>query len=303
MMFQILENRELVRGMLPLQPIIAPTMTAQGNSLVKTYHRRLGKERGTMQTASLNSPIAWVGGKRQLRKYIVPLIPDDHKTYIEGFIGGAWVLFGKAPSETEVINDINGELANFWRVIKQRHEAFCKEMQYLFSSREIFSVLKDLDRCYLSEVVRAARFYYLNKNSFGARGINVGAGPGRHRTINFEKLEANIEEVSRRISHVLIEQLDFRQLIKKYDRPETLFYLDPPYVDYPGCYEHDFTDRDHRDLAELLHGLKGRFILSYNNHPLIKQLYRGYKMKNLDTRYSLNDKGNKRVVELLIANY
>jgi DNA adenine methylase len=256
-----------------------------------------------MQTSKQRGPLAWVGGKSQLRKEIVPMIPEDHKTYVEVFAGGAWVLFGKEPSKVEIINDINGELVNFWRVVKQRPQAFVAELQYLVSSREIFSVLKSVDTCYLSEVVRSCRFFYLNKNSFGAKGKTFAAGPLHKHRLNYDRLDEIISDVWQRLQTVKIEQLDYKKLIKRYDRKETFFYIDPPYVDCPGCYEHEFDEKDHKDLAKALSNIKGRFILSYNNHPVIQKLYKKFNQKKVNVKYSLNDKGSTEATELIICNF
>jgi DNA adenine methylase len=255
-----------------------------------------------MKERKLNSPLAWVGGKRQLRKEIVPMIPDDHETYVEVFAGGAWVLFGKEPSKVEVINDINGELVNFWKVVKQRPQAFVAELRYLVASREIFSIIRSVDTCYLSEVVRACRFFYLNKNSFSSKGEVFSARPGQAR-MDPDKVNDVIEQACHRIARITIERLDFRVLFKRYNKPATFFYVDPPYVDCPGCYEHLFKEQDHRDLAAILAGIKGRFILSYNDHPLVRRLYKKFKTRKVSATYTLSQKKPDRIQELLIWNF
>jgi len=231
------------------------------------------------------------------------MIPEDHQTYVEVFAGGAWVLFGKEPSSTEELNDLNGELVNFWRVIKQRPWSFVAELKYLVASREIFHVLKSMDTCYLSEVVRAVRFFYLNKNSFGAKGVSLAAGPGRHRSINFDKLDELIERTWERLQTVLLENFDYRKILSRYDRKSTFFYLDPPYVECPGCYDHEFAEDDHKMLAEALWKIKGRFLLSYNDHPVVRKLYKGLSIQKITANYSLNDKRIKEAPQVLIKNY
>lgn len=177
----------------------------------------------------MNSPIPWLGGKRLLRKRVIDLFPE-HKCYVEVFGGGAWVLFGKEPSSVEVLNDIDGELINFYRIVKCCHHELLLELQWDLVSREYFSKLKrEEPNPDCSNVLRAKRFFYLIKASFGGQGGNFGVTPSAKPKLNLVEVDTVIQKAHDRLKRVTIEQLDFEPLITRYDRDYTLFYLDPPY--------------------------------------------------------------------------
>ncbi len=96
-------------------------------------------------TKMVNSPIRWVGGKSRFRKFIIPLIPE-HTCYVEPFAGGAWILFGKPPSPVEVLNDIDQELINFFRILKHEPEALIASFEWELVSRAEFERLANLDQ-------------------------------------------------------------------------------------------------------------------------------------------------------------
>lgn len=305
---------ELTRGLsLPRPTAVAPAATGCPATLrlldggvvsdVPWEADFMLKRTRIMRKMLMPSPLAWVGGKRRLRETIISRF-CDHQCYVEGFGGGGWVLFGKTPSPVEIYNDLDGELVNFWRVIQQRREAFLDELKRVVSSREIFRVLKSIDTCYMSELVRAVRFYYLHKDSFAAKGNHYATGTGGFRFPSKTAAGA-IQAASERLALVRIENMDWRALLARYDSIDTLFYLDPPYVDTPGSYVHEFVDRDHRDLAAALAGVRGRWLLSYGNHPLVRELYSGARIEEVEVGYTMSPSRASRQprIELLISNY
>jgi DNA adenine methylase len=108
----------------------------------------------------INSPFKWVGGKSRLRKYIVPLIPN-HSCFVDLFAGAGWVLFGKAPSPVEVLNDCDDDLITFFRVVKEKPEELIASFEWELVARSEFERLASLDPSQLTDVQRAHRFYYL----------------------------------------------------------------------------------------------------------------------------------------------
>jgi len=253
----------------------------------------------------MNSPLSWVGGKSRLRKTIVKMMPD-HTCYCEPFCGAAWVLFEKEPSKVEVINDINGELINFFRVIKKNYKAFLKECGWLLVSRELFEDFRRCNPKHLTPVERAVRFLYLVKCSFG--GIPTFNSFGTFTTskpkLNLRKLPEFISAVHERLKQVLIENLDFEQCISRYDRTHTFFYVDPPYwgVNYYGV---SFGADDHMRLKEVLKKIKGKFLLSINDIPGTRALYKDFNVQRVEVFYSVSRRTDKRrkVAELLVRNY
>lgn len=255
-----------------------------------------------------NSPLNYVGGKRLLRKKIIAIMPE-HTCYVEVFVGAGWVFFGKEPSKAEVINDLDGELVNFYQVIKNRHQDFIDAFEWHLMSREIFRKYKEMDPGTLYELERAVRFYYLLKYGYAGRMRNpsFGTATTRIKSLSPDKIKIFISDAYERLQAAIIENLSFDDLIPRYDRPHTLFYLDPPYVGTKD-YRHNFETDQHHQLAEVLRNVKGKFILSYNDNRFVRNLYKGYKIRPAKVRYSVsltsNTGGRRRQFgELIITNY
>lgn len=211
------------------------------------------------------SPIGWVGGKRRLRAEILKRFPE-HDVYVEVFAGAAWVLFGKERSRTEVeiLNDLNGDLSNFYRCVREKPLELIEKLRWRLISQEDF--LRDRESVGAesgSEMERAARFFWFLKLSFGGKylkgapfGYRLQVGPPRFRT---ELIESIIQRAHDRLRHVQVFSEDFQKLIQRLDRPKAFFYCDPPYHGARGCYRHEFTDADHERLAATLRGIAGKF--------------------------------------------
>lgn len=260
----------------------------------------------------LRSPLAWVGGKSRLRPLIIERFPA-HSVYVEVFGGAAWVLFGKDPaaSKVEVLNDLDGELINFWRVIKQRPAAFSEAAGWLLASRELWQSWRGFEAV-AGEVERAARFYLVIKCGFGAmRNSTSFAGSDarnlRRPRLLWPDIEIEAQAIVERLRKVWIENLTWDRCLDLFDRRETFFYCDPPYrCGGSKAYAHSFIDDDHQRLAARLRGkIKGKWLLSYNDDPFIERLYRGrgITIERLRVPYSIARQGRQHVEELLIRNY
>ena len=231
----------------------------------------------------MNSFISWIGGKKLLRKHIISQFPEGFDRYIEVFGGAGWILFGKEKGrELEVFNDIDGELINLYRCVKYHCKALQEELEYSLSSREIF--YNDRERIKAkgtTDIQRAAAYFRLIRTSFGSdrRSFNTSA---------------------RRLSD--IENKDFQNLIEVYDRKSALFYLDPPYYKSERYYDNNFGENDHIRLLETLKKIKGKWILSYNNHDRIKEMYQEFQVIEINRFNNLSNK-NQEYKELIIKNY
>ena len=250
----------------------------------------------------MNSFIGWIGGKRALRKQILDLFPEQIGRYIEVFGGAGWVLFAKEkkPDQLEVFNDMDGELVNLYRCVKYHCTALQEELGWLLSSREQFFIYKtQIQQQGLTDIQRAARYYYLIKISFGS--------DRRTFATSSKSLDNGIlylSEIRDRLSGVVIERKDFEDLIRVYDRKNALFYLDPPYKGTERYYNAKFSMEDHLRLKKVLHGLQGKFILSYNNDPFIHDLYKEFQIREVDRRNSLPASSNDEPYkELIITNF
>ncbi len=259
--------------------------------------------------AMLNSPISWVGGKHRLRKHIIPLF-HEHKCYVEVFGGSGTVLFGKEPSKTEVYNDKFDLLVNLFKVFKEKPNEFLKEIDLIPVSRTIYNQFKEdykrIDD--FSDVEKAVRTYYLIKAGFGASlpdmgGSGFGIKARDPSELRLNKVDCIVRNTYERIKKVYIENLDYQDLIKRYDKDFTLFYCDPPYIDSRE-YTIKFNHEDHRKLSNILHNIKGKFILSINHHELAYELYGDMYILEVDHNYSMRKTlHNTDCKELIIANY
>lgn len=252
------------------------------------------------------SPLAWLGGKSRLADRIIDCLPP-HKTYCEVFAGAAWVFFRKPPSNAEILNDINGELITLYRCVKLHLSELVAQFRWMLVAREEFDRFLRTPADTLTDIQRAARFYYLSKTAFGARisspsfGVCAGAPP----RLNLLRIEEELSAAHLRLSRVWLECRPFDQVISRFDRPDTLFYLDPPYW---GC-ENDygtgvFARSDFERLAGQLASIKGRFVLSLNDLPEVRAAFQAFAIESVRTRYSVNNKsGGQQVGEVLIANF
>ena len=250
------------------------------------------------------SPLAYIGGKSRLAKQIIKTIPE-HRCYSEVFAGGAWVFFKKEPSKIERINDLDGELVAFYRVLQNHLEEFLKQFKFLLASREWWEDWKrQLEADGLTDIQKAARYYYVQRLAFGGRvtGRNFGVDTIRSTRINLVRLEEELSAVHLRLTNVLIENLSHDKFIQKYDRPDTFFYCDPPYHKLP-YYKHNMLLEDYIALSKQLQNIQGKFILSINNHPDMLEAFKPFNIKKTDILYTLNKTKQVKTKELIISNF
>lgn len=248
----------------------------------------------------MNSPISRIGGKKLLRKTICEAFPpsETYDRYVEVFGGAGWVLFYKdRHAGLEVYNDTYGELVNLMRCIKYHAAELQREINGYVNSREMYLDVKEQLNCRgFTDIQRAARYFVKMRLSFGAEGRTFGCNkkPLRSATDYLTKVQ------DRLMNGVVIEHKDFENLIKVYDRPTALFYCDPPYHTTEDCYEVEFTEADHVRLKDCLNGIKGRFLLSYNDDGFVRNLYSGFNIREVSRA---NNLGKGKYAELLISNY
>ena len=251
----------------------------------------------------MRGPINYVGGKNRLAKVIIERIPA-HLTYVEPFSGGAQVFFRKPRSTIEILNDLDSQLINFYRVCQHHPEELIRSIQCLPVSRELFDTFKKASPEALTDIQRACRFLYLQKLAYGGRvtrkafGIHVGEKPN----LREESVQKSLTEVHARLQGVQIEHLPYEVVIERYDRPGSFFYLDPPYFGirlYNFNLEHD----DFVRMAKILAGIKGKFLLSLNDHPEVRRIFAGFHIEEVEIAYSLHRAIGRRHQELLISNF
>ncbi|HEY5804859.1 MAG TPA: DNA adenine methylase [Lysobacter sp.] len=249
--------------------------------------------------------IPWPGGKRRLARHILPLLETPHRTYVEPFAGGAAILFLRTPAPVEVINDTNGELVRLYRCVQHHLEELMRQFKWALVSREMFrwAQLQHVDT--LTDIQRAARFFYLQKLAFGGKvtgqtfGVAATCGP----RINLLRLEEDLSQAHLRLSRVTIENLPWQTCIERYDRAETLFFLAPPYWQTAG-YGGDFDLVEHEQLAAAMAAMKGRAVLTINDHPDMRRIYGRFDATPLRTTYTVGGGARAKVAgELLVRNW
>lgn len=248
---------------------------------------------------------SYFGGKSRLVPTILPLIPP-HDVYGEVFAGAAWVLFGKPESKVEAINDINRDLVTLYRVVQNHLEEFVRYFKWVLVSRDEFSRLKSVDPNTLTDIQRAARFWYLLRLGYASQignshfSISSSKGPN----LNLLRIEESLSEAHLRLSRVWVENRDFEAFIKKFDGEKTFFYIDPPYHHCETAYGKGIFSYDDFDrLAKTLADVKGKFMVSINDTPEMRAAFGLFRQHPVKTTYSTKAARTEAVPELLITNY
>ena len=255
------------------------------------------------------SPVApYIGGKRNLSARLCELIAETpHRTYVEPFVGmgGVFLRRSRRPA-VEVMNDISGDVACLYRILQRHYQAFMDLLKWQITSRAEFERLIRVDAATLTDLERAARFLYLQRLAFGGKvhGRNFGVSRDAPARFDVMKLAPMLEDVHERLSGVVIEQLTYADVIKRYDGPDTLFYLDPPYWDCEGDYGPEvFARSDFDQLAAQLAGIAGHFILSINDTPGVRETFAAFEMDRVDVTYTIASGAAQVVGELIIRDY
>jgi len=248
--------------------------------------------------------IPWIGGKRRLAKHIIPQFPA-HTTYVEPFCGGAALYFMKEPAHVEVLNDVNGDLVNLYRVVKHHLEEFLRHFKWSLISREQYLWHQETNPATLTDIQRAERFYYLQKLAFGGKvsGQHFGTAASAPPKLNYNRLADDLADAHLRLSRTTVERLDWAECIRRYDRDYTLFYLDPPYWGTEG-YGVDFGLEQYDRMAELAKTCLGKMIISVNDIPEMRQAFNGLRIESVDINYTVGGNAKtKATKELIIKNW
>lgn len=255
----------------------------------------------------VHPPAAYIGGKRSLAKQIVSLIAQiPHETYAEAFVGmGGVFLRRTAAPKAEVINDFNGEVANLFRIHQRHYPQFMDTLRFQLSGRREFERLKATDPSTLTDLELAGRFLYLQRLAFGGKvtGRNFGVDYDRPAAFDLNRLGPMLADVNERLSGVVIENLPWQAFLDRYDRPGTLFYLDPPYWGSEGDYGRHLFDREQfAAMADRLARLSAQFVLSINDVPETRALFGGFRIEPVELFYGVSASGATKARELIVTN-
>ncbi|OJY63215.1 MAG: DNA methyltransferase [Sphingobium sp. 66-54] len=249
----------------------------------------------------------YIGGKRNLSRRLVAIIDaTDHAAYAEPFVGmgGVFLRRTRRP-RCEVINDISENVTTFFRILQRHYVAFMDMLRFQLTTRAGFERLMRTDPSTLTDLERAARFLYLQRTTFGGKVAGRNFGVDVHGPARFDvtKLGQALEDLHERLASVVIERMPFEAFIARYDRPGTLFYIDPPYWGSEKDYGAGvFAPEDFARLAVQLAGVAGKFILSINDVPAVREIFAAFQIVEVDTTYTVSGKA-QRASELIISNF
>lgn len=248
----------------------------------------------------------YVGGKRLLAKTIIELIGKvPHTTYVEPFVGMGGVFFRRPhPAKAEVINDLSADVSTLFRILQRHYTAFVEMLRYQLTTRAEFARLLETDPKTLTDLERAARFFYLQKTGYGGKvaGRTFGVSVAEPGPFDVTRIVPELAEYHERLAAVTIEALPYDQVLRRYDRPETLFFIDPPYMGTEHYYGEGLFSPDlHQALADQLGALKGRFILTINDCPKARDIYRPFRLSSKGLHYGVGA-GAKKVRELIVQS-
>lgn len=258
----------------------------------------------------MKPPLTYYGGKQRLAETILSMIPK-HRIYCEPFFGGGAVFFAKPPAELEVINDSNGELINFYRVLKTDYKNLESEIKCTLHSREYHQAAKVVLGYpqLFSEVKRAWAIWTLANQSFASKlggtwRCDLQKNSTAKRLNN--KRENFTEEYAKRLEQTQIENRDALKIIKLWDNKDAFFYCDPPYFNSDMGHYKGYTEQDFENLLVTLSEIKGKFLLSSYPSEILDRYTKKYRWHTTTIEgipVSVSPKKRKTKTEVLTGNY
>jgi DNA adenine methylase len=255
----------------------------------------------------MKTPITYYGGKQTLLKYLLPLIPQ-HTLYCEPFFGGGAVFFAKGKSDVEVINDINGEVINFFKVIKTKFPELQKEIQSTLHSRELYKkamiIYNNPDN--YSDVKRAWALWTATNQGFAGMIGSWGFGKTDSKEVSLaNKRDAFTKEYENRLATVQVENNNAIKVIKRCDDKETFIYADPPYIGSDQGHYSGYTESDYKELLDTLANVKGKFLLSSYPSKILNEYIKRYKWKvrKVTKSVAVTKHTDKQKTEMIVMNY
>lgn len=256
-----------------------------------------------------HSPIRWFGGKFFLMKHMVPLFPDHH-CFVDVFGGVCHVTVSKPRSKVEVFNDLDDSLLHFLWTLRGHKQELIAALASMPTSRSLF---RQISHSPVSSdpIERAANwFYLLRQRIIPTNGAPSGFryGKVKNSALDYQNAVARLDSFERRMSTVLLENLDYREVIRRYDGPDSYFVVDPPYAGKEKHYFGGFTKSDHMELAAMLHQIKGKCMVTYYGDPMILELYSDFYVRTVDARVGAVVKAElgqerRRETEFFFMNY
>lgn len=250
----------------------------------------------------------WYGGKYVHLDFILPHLPTDAEHFCDVYGGSAAVLINRIPAKVETYNDLDTELVNFFAVLRDQPDDLIRSIGLTpFSREELVKACGSSEN--LSSLERARRFYVRARQTRTGLAQTSSEGRWAHCVLTSRAGMAGavsrwlgavegLPQIAQRLQRVQIENAPALEVIRRYDTPKTLFYLDPPYVHGSrgdsNAYRHEMTDQDHRDLAAVLHEVKGRAVLSGYRCDLYDELFEDWCRVDAPEKTCNSSKGIRR---------
>lgn len=238
----------------------------------------------------------WYGGKYSHLPFILRLIhrAGPHAKFVDVYGGSASVVLNKRPSPIDCYNDLDGEVVNFFRVLRDHASVLCRKLALTPYSREEYTSALSPDRRCVDDIERARRFFIVARMTRNAMALNGASfrwsyakmlsrrGMSKNVSAWFGGI-AELEDVAARLARIEVERVTATECVRLHDSPETVFYVDPPYVHdtRASCDDYGANEMDvlaHEELAEALRNASGRVLLSGYNSPLYRRLYKGWRV-------------------------
>jgi len=255
----------------------------------------------------MKTPITYYGGKQNMLKHLLEIIPT-HTIYCEPFFGGGALFFAKAKSEVEIINDKNGEVINFFKVAKTRFAELQKEIQGTLHSRELYKnamvVYEHPDL--FSDIKRAWALWVLTNQGFASMIGSWGFGKENSKEKSLaNKRDDFTKEYADRLRMVQIENNDAIKVIQRADTKDTFIYCDPPYIGSDMGHYKGYTEEDYKQLLDVLVKVKGKFLLSSYPSSILSQYIKKHKWKTkkVEKAVAVTKYTDKKKTEMLVMNY
>jgi DNA adenine methylase len=240
------------------------------------------------------SPLAgYIGGKRRLAAMLTLRIATlPHAVYAEPFVGMGGIFFRRAlRPKVEVVTDLSRDVTTLFRILQRHYQAFLDMLKWQVASRADFERLLGVDPDTLTDLERAARFLYLQKMAFGGKitGRTFGIATSHPARFDLTRLVPLLEAVHERLGGVYIDCLPWQAFIERWDRPETLFFLDPPYWGSEHYYGAGaFGRQQFAALSDCLRSIRGRFVLTLNDVPEIRDLFFWASIEAVSLSYTVS---------------
>jgi DNA adenine methylase len=257
--------------------------------------------------SKLKTPITYYGGKQSMAQHIVPLIPQ-HKIYTEPFFGGGAIFFAKEPSQVEVINDLNGEIVNFYKVVCTDFWRLNEMIQSTLHSRQQYEEAMIVYRHpnLFDPIKRAWSFWILTQQGYVSKIGSWGYDKSENRmpkAINNKKIAFD-QKVRFRLENATIECNDALKVIVSRDSEETFHYIDSPYVETNQGHYSGYTQEDFKKLLTTLKTVSGKFLVSHYKNDILSYFVGKNKWNYLEfDKHLSSSTSGKRKIEVLVWNY